>query len=108
MAEIGIQGEGVVLDQVQQKKEDHAVEELLTGQVPLLDRGDADGEEHHEDRAADERDAGEDAKDERETEYGFEERDGVAEAEDEAVWEGRLREMFGRGSGEGANAVVRP
>jgi hypothetical protein len=35
-AQQGVDGENVMLDQVQQKKEDDAIEELLTGNVPLL------------------------------------------------------------------------
>jgi protein required for attachment to host cells len=77
-----------VLDEEQQQKEDHAIEELLAGYVPLLVRGDADGESHHKHSATDERNSREDTEDERETEDGFEERDGVAETEGEAVRQG--------------------
>jgi hypothetical protein len=42
-----------VFDEVEQKKEDCAVEELLAGQLPLLVCGHSCGKEHHEDRSAD-------------------------------------------------------
>ena len=54
-----------MLDQVQEEEKDHAIGKLLAGEVPLLDRGDADGQERHEHRAADKRDTGEDPQDER-------------------------------------------
>lgn len=104
--QVGVDREGVVFDQIKKEKEDHAVEELLAGYVPLLVRCDADSESHHKHSAADKRDAGEDTQNERETEDGFEKRDSVAEAEGEAVRQSRLREMFGSGCSEGANAVV--
>jgi hypothetical protein len=79
-----------VLDQIQQKKEDHAVEELLAGHIPLLICSDADGEGHHENCAADERDAREDAQDEGEAEDGFEKRNGVAQGVGKGVGSGDL------------------
>ena len=59
-ADIAVDGEGVMLDQVEKRKEDHAVEELLAGYVPLLVRCDPDGESHHKHSAADQGYAGED------------------------------------------------
>lgn len=95
-----------MLNEVQKEKEDHAVEELLAGNVPLLVRCDADGEGHHKHSAADEGDAREDAEDEHETEDGFEERNDVAETEGETVWERGLCEVFGSRCGEGTYAIV--
>ena len=95
-----------MLDQVEKKKEDHAVNKLLAGYVPLLVCGDTDSEGHHEHGPTDQRDAGEDTQDERKTEDGLEVWDGVAEAEGEAMRERRLREVFGGRSGEGTHAVV--
>ena len=83
-AEYGVQRELVVFEEEEEEKENCAIEELLAGYVPLLVGGDSDGQEHHEDGSAGERDAGEDAEDEREAEDGFDERDGVAESVDEA------------------------
>jgi hypothetical protein len=95
-----------VLDEVQEKKEDCAVKELLAGHVPLLVCRNADGEDHHENRAADERDAGEYAQDERETKDGFEERNGVAEGVSDAVWKRRFCHVLCGVCREGAYAVV--
>ena len=95
-----------MLYEEEEEEEDDAVEELLAGHIPLLVCRDADGKDHHENRAADECDSCEDAEGEGEAQDGFDERDSVAEAESEAVWKGRFRQVLGGGCGERAYAVV--
>jgi hypothetical protein len=79
---------------------------LLAGHVPLLVCRNADGESHHKHRAADKRDAGEHAQDERKAENGFEERDDIAEGVSEAGWKRRFCHVLCGVCREGANAVV--
>ena len=105
-AQVGVERDGVAFDEEEKEEEDDAVEELLAGHVPLLVCRDANGEGHHENRAADERDAGENAQEERETKDGFEEWNGVAESVSEAVRQGRFREVFCGRSRERAYAVI--
>ena len=105
-AECGVQRELVVFVEEEEEEEDDAVEELLTGYVPLLVGGDSDGQEHHKNRSGCKRDAGEDAEDEGEAEDGFDEGDGVAESVGEAGWEWGFSEMICGGLGEGGDAVV--
>lgn len=95
-----------MLDEKEEKEENGAVEQLLTGDVPLLVRGDADGENHHEDAGADEGGASNEAEDENRAKDSFDKRDGVAKGVDGAVGEWGFCEVLGGGLGEGGCAVV--
>ena len=97
-----------MLDEKKEKEEDDAVEELLAGDVPLLVRGDADGENHHEDAVAHEGEAGKEAEDENGAKDSFDKRDGVAKGVDGALGEWGFCEVLGGGLGEGGCAVVNP
>jgi hypothetical protein len=101
-----VERERVVLDEKEKQEEDDAVEELLAGDVPLLIRGDSNGEEHHKDRSADQGDASEETQDKDKAEDGFDEWDGVAEAEDEDVREWGFGEVLCGGVCEGVDSIV--
>jgi hypothetical protein len=104
--EVCVHGESVVLDKVQEEEEDHAVEELLAGDVPLLIRRDSYGEGHHKGRATGQSRTGEDAKNKNKAEDRFDKWDGVAEPEGETVRQRGLCEVFSGGGCECACAVI--